>query len=128
MDQNALVSQLPTKSYSLWAFIRAAQALDSDEHNYYEHFILTGENVMENCQAFIDPTQSRVDDEIPLSLSRDYDSLIGIADRILTTRSISVYPASNPAEVLSTSIHLTYPLDDPDNEVRIASIGFLLVN
>ncbi|KIK51762.1 hypothetical protein GYMLUDRAFT_64661 [Collybiopsis luxurians FD-317 M1] len=99
---------LPLQTYSLEDYIRTAKSLERRDTILFLQFVLTGKNFRDQCQAFLDPMLNRVDEELPLTVARDFDSLIGIADRILVDSAISVYPAPNPAEVLSSSIHLKY--------------------
>ncbi|KAJ4469609.1 hypothetical protein C8R41DRAFT_970774 [Lentinula lateritia] len=113
---DGLYSALPTKAYSLRNFVRAGSALDSPDidGDAYLLFLLTGQHVLEEHQAVIDARRNTLNDDHSVGASRDYDSLIGIADNILVNAAISVYPAPNPAEVLSSSIHLKIRLPSGD--------------
>jgi hypothetical protein len=110
------MSRLPLRTYSFRDYIRTAKDLlpsnEDDDSINFQQFILTGENIRDNCQAFVDPTQNAIYDSEPLNLARDYDSLIGVTENIVTQGSICVYPAPNPAEVLRKSIHMAYPVSD----------------
>ena len=104
-----LYSSLPTKSYTLGLFNQEAHRLHSNFHNEnmepFLRFVLTGD--AGDHQVVIDPIQNALQGNDSISGSRDYDSAIGVMENIAVLSSISVYPVPNPADVLSTSIHLT---------------------
>lgn len=103
---------LPVKTCSLRDYTRLAKRLDELDPLEFQRFILTGVDVHGKAQVFVDPALNRIgsDSDDTLSVARDYDSVIGISNDILVQNAISVYPVPNPAEVLSTSIHLNYPV------------------
>lgn len=109
-----LYSSLPQKSYSLNEYIQTAKRLEHEDSLYFQQFLLTGENIPEHCQAFIDPTRNEVGDEGCLSIGRDYDSLIGIANDILVDTSISIHPAPNSEKVFKSGFYLNYHVIDVD--------------
>jgi len=106
---------LPIVSHTLEEFIIRATALwqENDTTDLFTRFVLTGEFVDDDGmrkQAFVDVLQNTVDDDHPLSIKRDYDSVLGIASKILVDAPISVYAVPHPTFALKTSIHLTHPI------------------
>jgi hypothetical protein len=77
----------------------------------------TGKNTRDAIQAFIDVSKNSLTDHANISISRDFDSLIGISNELLLTSAISVYPVPNPAGALTTSIHLKRSVEQDDGEV-----------
>jgi hypothetical protein len=79
--------------------------LDQDT---FLNFVLTGQNTLDDAphQAVVDPTRNRIHANDRIFGSRDYDSFLGAQANIAVKSDISIYPASNPADTLTTSIHL----------------------
>lgn len=109
-----LYCTLPTQSYSLAQFVQAARALYDDDPVAFRLFVLTGEAPGMETQAYVDATLNALQIDHPVQMVRDFDSLIGITKNIAVDCMISVYPIPNPSEVLSTSIHLNYPIVSQD--------------
>jgi hypothetical protein len=109
-----LYSRLPTRSYTLGLFNQEARRLHSNFHNEnmepFLRFMLTGD--AGDHQAIVDPIQNTLQENDSIKVSRDFDSAIGIAENVVVLSSISVYPVPNPADVLTTSIHLTYTVGE----------------
>jgi hypothetical protein len=79
----------------------------------FVRFSLTGEFKDNNGvtkQAFVDAIQNIVEDDHPLKISRDYDSLLGIAPKIMVDSPISVFAVPHHTFALKTSIHLEHSL------------------
>lgn len=109
---------LPEKTYSLRKFIHQAKAFEDDDDDLaFLEFMFTGKNLTGKCQAFVDPSSQFLKDDTPIQVARDFDSLIGISKDLLVDSAVSVYPAPNPREALSTSIHVKYAIrNDVDGE------------
>jgi hypothetical protein len=133
-----LYSTLPVHVYSVGDFVRAADDLwETGGHIVFNSFMLTGE-LSKKHQAVIDPVRNVLQEGVDLEGARDYDSMIGLCEDIAVTSSISVYPIPNPAEVLNTSVHLTYQIKrgdvsgiinpDPNLCVRLTGHGKMLVD
>jgi hypothetical protein len=110
---SSLYSSLPTWSYSLHEFVAYASTLKDENPDAFRRFILTGE-VENNHQAVLDPTCNVLQDDHAIALAHDYDSMITFQSNIVVDCPISVYPVPNPAEALTTSIHLKYPIIQGD--------------
>jgi hypothetical protein len=124
---SSLYSSLPTKSYSLHEFVAYASALKDGNADAFRRFILTGE-VENDHQAVLDPIRNVLEDDHPIALARDYDSMITFQSNIVVDCPISVYPVPNPAEVLSTSVHLKYPIIQGDvSKLQPAQVSILLM-
>jgi hypothetical protein len=116
----SLYSSLPQKVYTLEQFVRQAKALAAQDHQKHAfiRFLVTGE-YFEQHQAVVDPIRNVLENGQHVDVARDYDSVIGIADRIVVTSSIAIYPIPKPVEALSTSIHIRYAIQK-DNVSLIA--------
>jgi hypothetical protein len=104
-----LYSSLPPESYSLNDYIRLAKSLEREDNSAFLRFVLTGESP-EGHQVVVDPIRNLLDERHPVRTTRDYDSVIGLTTDIVVDCMISVYPIPNPAQVLTTSIHIKYPI------------------
>jgi excinuclease UvrABC helicase subunit UvrB len=71
--------------------------------------MLTGE-LHDEHQAVVDPIRNVLQEDVEVTELRDYDSMIGYTDEIIVSSTISVYPVPNPAEVLSSSVHMNRPV------------------
>jgi hypothetical protein len=111
-DQNGLYTDLPQKAYSLKEFNSHAWRLH-DQQNVEEFvkFALTGE-VPGDHQAVVDPFRDILNPEHPITVSRDYDSILGITEDIAVQCSLCIFPINNPVEALRTSIHLKRDISD----------------
>jgi hypothetical protein len=112
----SLYSTLPITSYSLRDFVRFAKTLEHTDNSAFNRLLLTGET--EDHQVSIDPIRNVMQPNHPVTISRDYDSIIGVTDEIIVQSSISVYPIPNPAEVLSSSIHFRKAVTMENSQVR----------
>jgi len=106
----------PTVSHTLSQFNDYSAHLFAvhEDNDSFIRFVLTGEflddDEQQPKQAFIDPVQNVVEPGHPLNISRDYDSLLGIADTILVDAPISVFSVPHPSFALKTSIHIKHPI------------------
>lgn len=111
----ALFNNLPVVTHTLREFAdRAFNLHENDEtDDNFIRFVLTGEytdNQGGSKQAFIDPIQNFIEPDHSLLISRDYDSLLGIADKVMVDCPISVYVVPHDTFSLRTSIHLKHPI------------------
>jgi hypothetical protein len=108
---SSLYSVLPPQTYTLEEFVLRAEALKTEDQNVFHQFILTGQFNGKNAhQAVLDPIRNVLEDNHFISIARDYDSLLTFQSHIVVDCPISIYPIPNPVEVLTTSIHLQYPV------------------
>jgi hypothetical protein len=109
-----LYNDNPTVSYTLQQFSDTASRvlnINPDDDAAFIRFVLCGEYENQGMkQVFIDPMQNLVDPGHPLTISRDYDSVLGIADDILIDGPISVFAVPHESYALKTSIHIQRPI------------------
>lgn len=111
-----LYANHPTESFNLREFIDQAYTIfnENETDESFIRFVLTGEMIDDNGapkQAFIDILQNAVSPDHRLSISRDYDSLLGISDKIMVDAAISVYSVPHPSYALKKSIHFKHPIN-----------------
>lgn len=110
-----LYNDAPVVSFSLDEFSSAASRMyASEEYDDFIRFVLCGEFLAADesrRQAFVDPIRNPVDEDHPLTVSRDYDSAIGIAQDILVDGPISVFAVPHPTFALKTSIHMKHTIE-----------------
>lgn len=110
-----LFNNHPVVSHSLREFADRAYGFhenDETDDNFLR-FVLMGEYIDDEGhpqQAFVDPIQNVIDDNHFLMISRDYDSLLGIADKVMVHCPISVFVVPHDTFALKTSIHLQHPV------------------
>jgi len=100
--------EVPTVSFTLGQFVAHALSLSCNDNKYLP-FVLTGRFLDDDgrpAQAFIDSIRDMVDDDHPLSIIRDYDSLLGLANDFLVDGTITMFTVPHPTLALTTSIHL----------------------
>lgn len=111
-----LYSNHPSVSFSLRQFSEYAFELFKDEPvaDPYVRFVLTGEYTDaddgQTKQVFVDPIQNVVNADHPLSISRDYDSVLGISHKIMVKAPITVFSTPHPSYALKSSIHIKHPI------------------
>jgi hypothetical protein len=110
-----LFNNHPAVTHSLREFVDCAYGFHEDDEtdDNFIRFVLTGEYVDDDGhlkQAFVDPIQNVIEVDHSLLISRDYDSLLGIADKIMVNAPISVYVVPHDSFALKTSIHLKHPV------------------
>ncbi|KAH0588293.1 hypothetical protein J132_02620 [Termitomyces sp. J132] len=108
-------------NHSLRQFVEHGTDLWEDHPNNPEPFVnfaLTGTFSQEGTtlQAFVDPIQNIVPPQYDLSISRDYDSVLGIASDLLVEDNISVFTVPHPTYALKSGVHITYPVSFGDIE------------
>jgi hypothetical protein len=110
-----LFNDYPVVSHSLREFTDRAYGLhenDETDDNFIR-FVLTGEYIDDDGhskQAFVDPIQNGIEVDHSLLISRDYDTLLGTADKVMVNSPISVYVVPHDTFALKTSIHLKHPV------------------
>jgi hypothetical protein len=110
-----LFNNHPVVSHSLCKFADCAYGYhenDETDDNFL-CFVLTGEYIDDEGhpkQAFVDPIQNVIEVDHALLISQDYDSLLGIADKVMVHCPVSVFVVPHNTFALKTSIHLQYPV------------------
>jgi len=61
-------------------------------------------------QVALDPILNRLDENHPISVLRDYDSLIGVSPHIRVNGPLWVYAISKHEDSLQNNIHLSHPI------------------
>lgn len=119
--------------YSLAEYVTTAQVLssraesipvDADRVQDHINFMLCGQHTENEHQAVIDPLREA--DLLPedsILTTRDYDSVIGIANNILVQSEIYIFPLGDPFHTLTTSIHMRYPIRKQDVRRFVPSIA-----
>ena len=108
-----LFNNHPVVSHSLCEFSDHAYAFHKNKEtdDNFIQFAFTGEYVNDNRQAkqaFVDPIQNFIEPYHSLLISWDYNSLLGIADKLMVNCPISVYVIPHDTFALMTSIHLKH--------------------
>lgn len=100
-------------AYSLRQFTTIAQELHAQkDKSDFIRFVLTGDH--DGQQAVIDPIQDALLNVDDVVVNRDYDSLIGVSERIEPDATIYIFPAADKADTLSKSVHFDWTLSiDP---------------
>jgi len=101
-----------TEVYSLDEFAVVCNQLVSDQtrRGDFIRFALTGAyHGIDSHQAVLNPIQNVLDDH-PVSVVRDYDSLLGLSPHIAFNNPITIYPAAKFEDTLSKNIHVKAPL------------------
>lgn len=107
---------LPIRAYSLGEFTARAENLFRGDVREFIRFLLTGE-VPGQHQAAIDPLRDYLHEAEDITVSRDYDSVLGITEEIVIECGLCINPVSNPTDALSTSIHLNHAILGRDGQV-----------
>lgn len=61
-------------------------------------------------QVTIDPILNRLDEDHPISILRDYDSLIGVSPHIRVKGALRIYAIAKHEDALQNNIHLSHPI------------------
>jgi len=101
---------------TVFAFCQRAKALLEVDQASFVRFCLTG--IHDNEQATIDAISNAIDEEEPISVRRDYDSVLGIDRSILPRAALTMYPVSRKEDTLAANIHLRY-------QFQSSRVGFL---
>ena len=116
---------LPLKTYSVAGFCQTACELlespDPEDTASFVRFVLTG--ALNGQQAVIDPILNRVrlSEAASLQLRRDYDSILGVEDRIcVTNNDLIIYPLPKYEDSLTKNVHISVRYED-NNGVCISA-------
>lgn len=110
-----LFNNHPIVPHSLREFADRAYGYNENDQtdDNFIRFVLTGEYVDgdgSTKQAFVDSIQNVVEDDHSILISRYYDCLLGIADKVMVHCPISVHVVPHDNFALKTSIHLKHPV------------------
>jgi hypothetical protein len=115
--------QLPTVTWSIQQFSEHARAVlqNSDDVPDFVNFVLSGRTTAEQggeIRVNIDIFQDCIlPNDLPIELTRDFDSLIGITTNLPFQRSLALYPAAPFRDTMVKSNHLKKTIQLP---VRLA--------
>jgi hypothetical protein len=108
MDPEARPENYPTKNYSLYTLCALAQkVLDGKKFKDFVQLMLSG--IYKRTQSVIDPILNRIPPDEGINLSRDYDSVLGIAENIMVEGAITVFPIAKREDTLTRDVHFEYP-------------------
>lgn len=110
-----LYTRYPTVSHTLKEFNRRVKRfLEEEDSASFIRAVLTGGYNDEDDglprQIFIDTMQNMVEDNHGLRLFRDYDSLNGVADKIMVDGSINIFSIPHSTFALKKSIHFKHEI------------------
>ena len=130
--QNGYFSSLPIVTYTLGEFNAYARKLmrDSpDNPKNFLRFMLTGEVLYgggdADHQAEVEPLHNELEPWHPISICRDYDSIIGITDNIVVDYPVKIFPISDTEDAITDSIHLDHYFAETEVSRRSTSISLL---
>ncbi|KAG7093166.1 hypothetical protein E1B28_006855 [Marasmius oreades] len=112
MSPRTVFNEKETLGYSLDDFLKKAKELYRNSLADFHSFLLTGSADSLDHQAFLDVYHDLLSPHHQVEVTRDYDSLIGVQNSIVFNNSLSIYPVPNPAKTLTTSVHLSFPIQD----------------
>jgi hypothetical protein len=94
---------------------------------YYRalNLALTGKDMETGVQYSIEPIRNRFTPPREVTIVRDYDSLIAFTDWIPITANLFLYPVSNPADTLTSNLHLKVPMKIHHDQVF--TFSFILI-
>ena len=139
VTQNGYFSSLPIVTYTLGEFNAYARKLmrdglnnpTSDPRNFIR-FVLTGEAFHDgpdgnaDHQAKVEPLlYNKLEPWHPISICRDYDSIIGITDNIVVNYPVKIFPISDTEDAITESIHLDHYFAETEVSRRSTSISLL---
>jgi len=93
-------------SLSLADFYNRAKDLYKDNQAAFVKFVLSGFDDGE--RVFVDTLHNCLPVDEPIQVTRDYDSLLAISDRIEVENYITVYPVAKKEDTLTANIHLDH--------------------
>jgi len=95
-----------TTSLSLTDFYRRAKVLYNEDQAAFIKFVLSG---FDNGKRFyVDPLHHTLDEDEPIQVTRDYDSLLAISEQIEVENYITVYPIAKKEDTLTANVHLQH--------------------
>jgi len=87
--------------------------LDQEEFPAFVAHALCGQGEAHNFgryQVTLDPILNRLDEDHPISVLRDYDSLIGVSPNIRVKGALWVYAIAKHEDSLQNNIHLSHSI------------------
>ena len=80
--------------------------LQREEYANFVHFVLTGR--YKEKQAIINAILNQMPEDEPFSVTRDYDSVLGIDQNVCIMSALTIYLVAKKEDTLSTNIHINY--------------------
>ncbi|KAF8871325.1 hypothetical protein BD779DRAFT_1680483 [Infundibulicybe gibba] len=94
---------------SLPKYVDMAEMFAELDQKLFMRFILTGQHLL-NSQVAVDPSHNLVNEQHPISLLRDYNTVIGFTKDIIVQGPFTILSTPQTHNFLSTNIHLVCPL------------------
>lgn len=94
---------------SVERFCRVAKGLLAADQAAFVRFVLCG--IYNDSQVVVDPILSRMSGDEPLSVMRDYDSILGFDKDIKVKNFLMVYPVAKREDTLTTNVHLKHTFE-----------------
>lgn len=111
---------MPQQSVSLAEFASIARnLLNEGNQTAFARFVLSGIWGEDATQAIVDPMRNTLSNGHPVSVSRDYDSLLALVPSIPLRCTVYVYPISRHEDNLSTTIHISHSIDIDDHPTQV---------
>lgn len=105
------------ESLTLPGFVsRAKHLLDAGAKDDFVRFVLTG--VHDNTQYQVDAIKDALVDNHPVQSLRDYDSVLGLHDKICVDAYLTMYPVSKFEDTLRRNVHIKHSFTN--DTVRIS--------
>jgi len=124
---------IPKFTFSVFDFCRKAKSLLQQDQAQFVQFVLSGQYdeyveatdpiditladdqglILRRCQAVIDPILDALRDDEDITVSRDYDSILGIHDDIIVSSDLTVYPVAKREDTLTKNVHLKHHFTMP---------------
>lgn len=102
---------MQTQTVSLAQFSAIARDfLDEGNQTAFVRFVLTGIWGEDGTQAIVDPIRNTLPHNQPVTVTRDYDSLLALVPDLPLECTIYVYPVARNEDHLRSNIHLTHPI------------------
>lgn len=100
---------MQTQTVSLAQFSAIARNfLDENNQTAFARFVLTGIWGEDRTQAIVDPIRNTLPDRHPVTITRDYDSLLALVPDLPLQCTMYVYPVARNEDHLRSNIHLTH--------------------
>lgn len=100
-DDESMVTSL-----SLADFYRRAKALYTEDQAAFVKFVLSGFDDGE--RFYVDALRNALPQDEPILVTRDYDSLLAISDRIEVENYVTLYPVARREDTLTANVHLKH--------------------
>ena len=118
-----MYNDLPEQKYLISEFNERAGHLfhRTPDRRDFIRFVLTGE-VPDNHQAVVNPLLNHLEPGHPISISRDYDSIIGITEDIVVDCAVNIYPIGHPSDAITSHINLNCIATDTEVSTPISLV------